>query len=565
MGLYQSYRQVFVTNSPSLLAQGKTVDSLAVGQIGILDGKTYTAVTAPTYATNKAIKFVWGTPDVTLGDFGGMPNENEYTKLIKGKYIKGFRVKKAQRGVTPVYTVGWSGGANDTDTLFANAGESKSLFIKLTGTIIDRLYDKQGFVKEFITVPACLDDCGDNCAEVLCPDLAMQLVNQINSDKDFKKFIKAKALIKCDTSPAVTTHTVYNFTLSVNDAGDQTAFGLVQAQFPNEDISIISRSGITTTYGVTETANTAPAAFTGASIAVPDCGSCPSGYTYHAAGSGLQENCTQNSPATIAWLAAGTLTTQDQAYTITLADSVCGTSRLADLQAAYPDYTVSAVSASGSCVHTYSMVVTSDPYATGCAISSIVFPNIQLFEGEAWVPTLGTAYAGNCLCGVQLETAFFNLKTNECSFDSFPYENDIVHIQVSNYNPNFNASPCEGEWVVKQLRQVQYPQGDGAYIQFLEKESKQYDQRFRAYDAATRYAQGYSLQTDPSKFYDQYSLIFETKFYTSGGWSEKYEETFTLEIFVPEGNGVALENAINGYISSAGIDEDKVGLRTIPA
>ena len=114
---YQSFQQVFVTNSPALLAEGKTVDSLAPGQIGFLDAKTYKAVTAPTYAKNKAIYGVWGTPDVDAGEFGGVPNENEYTKLIKGKLIKRVRAKKAQRGVTPVYTIGWSGDVSDTDTL----------------------------------------------------------------------------------------------------------------------------------------------------------------------------------------------------------------------------------------------------------------------------------------------------------------------------------------------------------------------------------------------------------------------------------------------------------------
>lgn len=619
MGLYQSYRQVFVTNSPNLLAEGKTVDGLAVGQIGILDGKTNAATTTPTYAKNKAIKFVWGTPDVTLGDFGGIPNENEYTKLIKGKLIKGFHAKKAKRGQTPVYTVGWSGGISDTDTLSAKAGQAKSLFIKLSGSVIDRLYDKQGVVKEFLTVPVCVGDCDDGCADVLCPDLANQLVDQINNDKDFKKFIKAKALIKCDTSPTPTTHTVYNFNLLVNDSGDQTAFGIVQAQYPNESISIVGRQGITTTYGVTETANTAPTSYTGSNIVVPDCATCPTGYTYQAAGniftvsiatggtypgslpgdlshvktatnvggkdvykttvnstqdqtafiaavvaasgtavfvSASKETCTQTSPVTIAWVANGTLTTVDQAYTITLSDSVCGTSRLADLQAAYPNYTVSVVNAGGTCVHTYSLTATSLPYATGCAIESIVFPNIDMFEGAQWIPTPGTAYAGNCLCGVQIETAFFNYATNECSFDSFPYENDIVHVQISNYNPDYNASPCENAWVVKQIRQVEYPQGNGAYIQYLEKESKQYDQRFRSYDPVVRQVQGYSLQTDATKFYDQYSLVFDTKFYTSGGWAEQYQETFTLDIFFPEGAGNAFEAAINGYLASAGIDED---------
>lgn len=622
MGLYQSYRQVFVTNAPNLLAQGKTVDSLAVGQIGIIDAKTNTAVTAPTYATTKAFKFVWGTPDVNLGDFGGVPNENEYTKLIKGKLIKGFRAKKAKRGQTPLYTIGWSGDAADTDTLFAKKGQSKSVFVKLTGTVIDRLYDKQGFTKELVTVPACVDDCDDTCADILCPDLATQLADQINTDKDLSKFIKAKAIVSCDGVAAPTEGTVYKFKLDVADAGDQTAFGAVQAQYPNDKITINDRVGIVTTYGTTETTNTAPADYVGSNTVVPDCGACPTGYTYQPLSNqftvkittgdtyptlageishtktgtnvsgmdvytsyvdqsvsqstfetevttanaaytatfvaSVKEACIQTAPVTISWVADGTLKTRTQDYHITLADSVCGTNRLADLQAAYPDLTVTVVNSAGSCVHTYSVTLTSNPYVGGCAVESITYPTIPMFEGAEWVavPAAALDPATVCHCGVQIETSFFNRKTNECTFDAFPFENDVVHVQISNYNPDFNGSPCEGDWVVKQLRQVQYPQGHGGYIQHLEKESKQYDLHYRAYDPVVREIQGFSLQADATKFYDQYTLIFDTKFYTSGGWSETTTETFSLDIFVPEGTGTPIETAINGYLASAGIDED---------
>lgn len=566
MGLYQSYQQVFVTNSPALLASGKTVDSLAVGQFGILDGKTYLATTTPTYANNKALYFVWGTPNVTLGDFGGMPNENEYTKLIKGKLIKRFRAKKAAHGQTPVYTVGWSGGVSDTDTLSAKAGQSKSLFIKLTGTIIDRLYDKQGVIKEFVTTPACIDDCSDTCANVLCPALAYELADQINKDKDFSKFIRAKAIVQCSGVDAPSTTTCYKFALDVCDTGDQAALGLVQSLYPNEDITVVGRTGSITTYGVVESTNSAPANFDGITSIPADCGTCPSGYTYQAADPdadpALKEKCLLTDTPNIAWYGNGTLLKQSQVYTLTIGDSICGTNRLTDLQAAYPDLTVAVVDSSGSCVHTYTTTVSSACYESGCAVESVVFAPPALFEGVTWVPTPATPPADDatCLCGIQIETSFFNKVTNECTFDAFPYENDVVHVQISNYNPDFNADPCEGSWAVKQIRQVQYPQGHGAFVQRLEKESKAYDARTRAWDAVVREYQGYEFQAKANQFYDQYALEFDTKFFTSGGWSEQYTESFTLNLFVPEGTGDALEAAVNGYLVSAGIDEDGVVL-----
>jgi len=626
MGLYQSFQQVFVTNVPALLAQGKTVDSLAVGQVGFLDGKTYTAVTAPTYAKNKALYAVWGTPDLNAGEFGGVPNENEYSKLIKGKLVRKVRAKKAKRGVTPVYTVGWSGDVADTDTLFAKAGERKSLFIKLTGTIIDRLYDKQGIIKEFVTTPACIDDCSDTCTDVKCPDLANELVAQINSDKDFKKFIKAKSIISCTGVSAPSTTNCYQFLLSVCDTGDDAALGQVQAQYPNDSVSFVSRVASISTYAVVRSANTTPTAYTTTAVIVPDCPVCPSGYTFtdvanvytvktattvtagnvHSAFTGegtvtllnsdpsfntfvvlfpttvadstvqtaaaaaryianfvgLQQNiCTQTTPTTVTWVSGATLNQQTQTYTLTIGDSVCGTNRLADLQAAYPSLTISVVNSGGSCVHTYQTSVPSNCYLPGCAIEEITFTAPAMFEGVEWVLVPVTIPDNAvCQCGIQLETAFFNINTNDCTFDYFPYENDIVHIQISNYNPDFNADPCEKSWAVKQIRQVQFPQGHGQYVQKLEKESKQYDQRFRSWDPVVREVQGYSLQADPTKFYDQYVLEYETKFLTSGGWSEQTSQSIHLNIFVPEGTGVALENLLNSYVTSAGLDEDAIAI-----
>src|SRR5690606_29293160 len=156
--------------------------------------------------------------------------------------------------------------------------------------------------------------------------------------------------------------------------------------------------------------------------------------------------------------------------------------------------------------------VTSNCYEVGCAISEVVFEKPAMFEGAAWVevPAEALDEEATCKVGIQFETAFFNMRTNECTYDAFPYENDIVHINVSNYNPDFNGDPCEKPWVFKQIRQVQFPRGHGRYIQKLEEESKAYDQRHRNHDAVVREVQGYSLQADPNKFYDQYTLFFRT-------------------------------------------------------
>lgn len=627
MGLYQSYMQVFVTNSPALLAQGKTVDSLAVGQIGILDAKTHLAVAAPTYAKNKALKAVWGTPNVDNGDFFGAPNENEYSKLIKGKLIRRVRAKHAKRGQTPVYSLGWSGDVSDTDTLTSKAGEIKTLWVKLTGTVIDRLYTTQGLVKQIVLEQPCVDACADVCAELPSPDLAYQIVAAVERDKDLRKFLRVKANISCD--PATTppeTVPCYQFTLSVCDTGDGSALGIVQSQYPDEDVTFLSRSGAISTYVVTKDVNVAPAAFSALGVFIPECADCPDGYTltpeavvyqvrtpegvltaavqgafagettvtlvsadpqfntymvtfpvgtsdatvqtaattagYVATLIGVQSDiCTEDTATTVPWTAGDVLERQERAYRITLMDSICGEDRLADLQAAYPDLVVSIVDAAGSCVHTYETTITSNCYLPGCGIESITFVAPAMFEGAQWKPVVvASDPLAVCLVGVQFETAFFHTPTGECSFDAFPYENDIVHVQVSQFNPDYNADPCETDWVFKQLRAAEYPQGHGQFVRKLEVESKMYDLRFRSSNAVVREIEGYSLQADPNKYYDQYVIEFDTTWFTAGGWSEKYTQSFSLMFFVPEGQGQEIETALNSYVTSAGIEEDGVAI-----
>lgn len=622
MGLFQSLTQVFVTNSPALLANGQTVDNLAVGQIGILDAKTNLAVTAPTYANNKALKLVWGTPNVDLGISSGFPNENEYSKLIKGKLVRAFRGKSAVHAQTPQWTVGWSGGVSDTDTISGKAGEAKNLYIHLSGTIIERLYSKQGITKVFVSTPPCTDDCSLGCDVQDCSVITDQIVSQINNDKDFRKFIRAKAIKSCNQG--LTTGSCYAFEVAICDTGDDVALGLAQAQYPTLSLYRAGRQGSISTYRVVKSTNVAPADITNSGIVyVPNCPTCPSGYTsvtskfvyevkradagtagalttliadygviapetavrinyeygvstyiialaashavvgtdeLHFLGNS-QFACTLTSPSTFSWALAETLENQQRKVRLTIGDTVCGSDRLAELQARYPSLSVSLVSASGSCVHTYEATITSECYSTGCAIEDAKFTLPQIFEGVSWVLVPLTPSTTGCKCGILIESAFFSNNTNECTFDALPYENDVVHVQVSNYNPDYNADVCsETDWAVKQIRQVVYPQGDGAYVQRLEKESKSYDLRERAFEPLLRELQGYSFQARTGVFYDEYVLQFETKWFTSGGWAEEYAQVFNLHVFFPEGTGAAFEAAINGYLSSAAIQEDAVVL-----
>jgi hypothetical protein len=271
---------------------------------------------------------------------------------------------------------------------------------------------------------------------------------------------------------------------------------------------------------------------------------------------GTTENkCVLTTPTTTAWASNGTLYSFPQVYHLTLQDTVCGTSRLSEVQAAYPSLTVTQL-ADGPvpCIHQYETTIYSAPAAISCTVDQLVFPDLPAFLTTAWVPVTSTP-SSSVKAGVTIETAFVNRITGDCTFDYFPYEADVVHIQVSEWNHDYNGSPCENRWPVTEIQALKYPVGVGAYVREQEKKSLSYFLMERSMDPAVREAEGFKLQTDPNAYYDEWTLHYDFK-YKVGGWSQEYTDAHQLVIYVPEGGGQQLRDALVTYAESIGPNVD---------
>lgn len=626
----QSFKQVFVTNSGSLLTSGTTTD-LAVGQISFFDGDNYVATTTPTYFKNKSLIVGWGYPDVNNALMGGTFSENEKTKKIGGRKIKAVRTKRATHPTSEIVVAGWSGDIADTNTLSVKPGEKKALFLRLTGTPIDRLYSTQGFIRRYVVEGDCVDPCNTNCTAASDPRvLANNLVNQINSDPKVRGLVKASVLTQCTPTISSTTSNVYLFTVSVSDDGTDSALGYVQTQYPGVSVSRVGRIGITSTYQVSKLVNTAPGSVSNAGLTIiPDCPTCPSGYTLVASGyvyeikredngpdvsstiitdytvggvvptvtkigssqlgngtyiaitasaivlptiltdqsklvGQTNNSCVITSATTTAWALFDTLVQYQQAYTITIADSVCGTNRLADLQAAYPSLTIAVVNAGGSCVHSYSTNVLSQVVRSGCSLDLLTFVDPQSFQGVSWIPSVLTAIPNGtvCLTGIKLEAAWVDRITNDCTYGYWPYEADSVHIEFSEYDHNYNGDPTKcklNSTVVKRIQNFVYAKGVGSYVRQLEEKSKEYFLKYYSFQPILREIEGFSFQADPTKYYDEIEIDYSYD-YPVGQFSERYVDNYTLTIFVQEGLGGNIVKAINNYITSPEINLDAVTL-----
>lgn len=355
------------------------------------------------------------------------------------------------------------------------------------------------------------------------------------------------AIPNCAVCPSGYTHhnELFVFTVTRTDAGNGAALATLIVDYPTVDtIGVAFRLNYqfgTSTYQVYSSSDTlAPVT---------------AGDVVTAQGS-QRDVCVLTTPSTTAWSACGTAVKAVTTATITLKDSVCGTSFLTELQAIYGAVTETAHN-TDTCVRTYSVPVVSDNYdlVGDCEDSFYKFTVPASFNGINWVLAPLPSGTG-CVCGILLEAAFVNRTLTECYFDAFPYEFDNIHIEVATGDPNFQdyQDLCDTDTPVTKIRDFEYPAGSGQYIAALESLSREYDQlEGRPVDQFVRNAREWTFNTVLSRFYDQYVLEFGFDYFV-GGFTDKYTDRYHLNVYFPEGEGGAFQTAINGYITSAVID-----------
>lgn len=631
----QDYHQVLVSNNRAILTSGTTVD-LAYGQLGIFDAERYQAVTAPSYLKNKALIFAQGNKDRSgIPKGAGIANETTKTKTVLGKKITDFKGKKAKRGQTQKIAIGYD-GIDTTKTISAKPGEIKYLYVKLTGKPIENLYPG-GTMKRYAYQSPCIDTCDDNGCTLINPLLiAQDLKRQIDQDfliasSPLKNWIKVTPVTNCATPPTGATLVTYDkFTLTLQDTGDDFSLGLVQSQYVPK-VTRLSRTGITSVYSITVADGVTPTDFTNAGAkSIPNCTTCPAGYTYSAsnkvyqvlqsasiatAPTGLpgqigtavliQNNngfkvyevhtaaatvdatfqaavnalaggsavylglasdvCNLTTPTTTAWVAAGSCSKAQKNYALTIKDDSCGNSFLTQMQAIYePVYGAGTVSIIGTdaahCLHKYQLIIQSDEcFGTDCTEITWEYTAPPAFKGIDWEVIPPVQSGVGCVAGLLFESALIGRKTSKCYYDIFPYEVDGIHIELSEHNPDWHGDVCATDWPVTPLQEFEYPAGNGEYVIRQEEKSNRYKFQYYSQNLDERLAEEQDLVTDPSLYYDQYSLFFEFS-YKVGMFTETYTDSYQVDFFFPESNGKAFEAAVNSYIASAQIGIDPVVL-----
>ena len=624
--LHQSFRQVFVLTDGKLLATGYNTLGLAHGQVGIFETAAYKSISNPTYPLFREIFFAQGRKySSEPAVMGGFPNEASYkSQLINGTRIVEWRGKKAKRGdYKQIVAIGWD-GSNDCKGITVNCNQHKYVTVKITGPMVTQLHSPDGLIKEFLIEGGC---CADPLVPVADPSYstAVKLAADMMADKEFSRFVRATAKHKCNpalTDPAGTVD-CESWDLNLTDNGTDADLGKVQAQYPGKVVTRITREGFISTYRIVQLqADATPANYTNAGATyLPNCATCPTGYTYTAgtfvykvrredagdgtaltavstaysigaapefnsrlsyefgtstyiigsttaigAASGLDQleflgnaadACTLTTPTTTAWVAGPASKKYPKKLCLTLADDACGTDFLPLLTAQYASIGTVALLQDGDCTKAYEITILSDCLEAGCYQQPPVFTHPQSFRGYIWeeCPCAVDTTPLDCDSGVFLETIWVNEFPSDLMMEVQNVEYGALYLEVSTYlrDDTQPSGRCTADIPVTYLKNPTFPQGLGAWVRDQEIKSRGYELEYRDEDPYIRAAEGYQLNADVAKFYDEYSLVFYVKRLT-GGWGESTEDKWTLSIYVPEGQGKQLEAAVNGYLTSARID-----------
>lgn len=634
------YKDFYIATTGTLASSGGT-ESLAVGQIGLFSAKNWQVTTAPTFQTAKTLVIAQGTPDLSgMPEGAGIPNTSfkVFIDGQKGKVLDWY-VKKAQRPQNMIVRLGFD-GVDSTKTLTANYGETKQIYLKLSGQPINNFYPDvpAGLKIPILIQMPCADECADTCNNAVpCDTVADLIISTVNNYKiiggqDLSKYVKVSKVVSCETPSSFATECFTKWQLVVCDDNSPAALAKVQAQYPG--LGVVKKSHVSgySTYELVQLCDdTDPADFVvDAGNVVPNCSTCPSGWTYQdlvyvyelkvadagngtalsaaqAAYSGatvsrlLYENgvstylvtdttfpvtqqtlagtslfqfigteqavCISPETSTVAWTEVEDGTKAYGEWKITLKNDSCVNCEqdgfaalLAELQAAYSGVGTVTLTSSDCdfCVAEFKLTTLSE---------NVVFPSCSedeykwnlppAFKNVNWVAVENTNVPGtDCVCGVQFESAYYDPKRDACTFEGIPYFSDPLYIEVGQHDPDTLSSPCATDWAVTTVQNIKFPSGYGQFTSDLERKSKYYRNVFYNVDPVVRKYRGYEWNTDFEGYYDEYVLVFENPRDEYGVNAASRTETFEVHWFFPEGNGLAFQTAINGWLASANINVD---------
>lgn len=275
---------------------------------------------APLFPTRSQSDKAMSTPPFKLSEITGL--------RVAAPSVKGIQTDR--------FIVGYDGIHADSGIALQN-GDNEEISISVEGAAIGMLGYKGGTatVKLYLTAP---NEGAFTNQEIV--EKAVETFNKMTfiGGVPVTNYVTAKTTNSENVTLTGTSYTYFN--LMVPDNGDYTSLALVQGQYPLNKVERTEHIGGMSTYTILAPSATTLADYTvqqGAILA--DCATCPTGYSLDG------DLCVATTELTYEWADGDSCFAKTEQYTITLADDECGQNRLAELQAAYPELTITVADA----------------------------------------------------------------------------------------------------------------------------------------------------------------------------------------------------------------------------
>ena len=435
----------------------------------------------------------------------------------------------------------WIGydGINDDSAIELENGQTVEFDIVLKGEGLAIAGQPKGEYVQKLVITA------PTTGEVNMQKLILEAVEQFNrttlpSGQSINDFVVATPIDSTKVAPTGTDYTIY--TLTVPNQGDSNQQALVKQQYPDLDIKFLGSINGGASYTVAIEGVTAPEDYVIVNTEITiDCEDY-AGKT--------------DTQTTFSWVAGETCTAVEREYTLVLPDTICGEQRTEDVQAYYPELTITA-GESTNCQTVYTTNVLTNFVCEEC--SPII---IEAFKSEApqpfdlidWVASEEvfdeTAKLGIRFVGKQ------TISTADSPYDKFiPFVYDFTRLSVSGGYPLTvveNLPTRNAPFPVRVIRRGYNPSGMGYEYKSREEQSRIYFTNLPSH-CDNIYAEAVlgeeSLLKNTAQ-YVMYSITIRRKRYAQS-LSQTHEENVKYDILVEVGKHEDIETLVNVLATSA--------------
>lgn len=277
----------------------------------------------------------------------------------------------------------------------------------------------------------------------------------------------------------------------------------------------------------------------------------------------VSDICSNTETQEFTWEEGETCNATEETYTITIADDECGDNRLAEIQAAYPDLTITVASdpAPAACMTTYETTVLTNVVCDEC---DPVFRELMSSEApedfhfSSWEKEEKT-YSEDAKMGIRFRAKPTILSGSDEYMDDmdFVYESPRLTLVGGGIMDRVNESYKYGtqdRFPVKILQLYEPPRNYGGNLRYVETMSRAYFEGTRRHKGNNyaKYAMGEETRFKGTSQYVDYALTIHRRRYTQG-WSDKVDEGRTYHFYAEVGRHKELEQLLNDLAAAAGV------------